>query len=117
MMPDIGDIIEIVRDIPKKNLRAGTRGAVVHCHGNDFYEIEFTDKDGETLDFLALNAINFVVVWRAKNRRWIPIAEQTSALVAALPDDAARQVLDFALILSLQTYQSSSFNNYEKIAA
>ena len=82
MMPDIGDIIEIVTDIPEKNLRAGVRGAIVHCHGSDFYEIEFIDDSGETLDFSALHAGHFIIVWRAETRQWIPVAEQTSALVA-----------------------------------
>ena len=93
MRPDIGDIIEVVTDIPEKNLRAGVRGAVVHCHGNDFYEIEFTDENGETLDFSALNARHFIVVWRAETRQWVPIANQNSALVASLPHDVARQVM------------------------
>jgi len=114
MMPDIGDIIEIAADIPKKNLRAGAQGAIVHCHGNDFYEVEFTDDEGETLDFSALHAKQFIVVWRAETHQWIPVAEQTSALVADLPDDAARQVLNFARFLSMQTDQS---RDYENIAA
>jgi len=79
MTPDVGDIIEVVTDIPEKNLRAGDRGAVVHCHGDDCYEIEFADKNGETIDFSALHAKQFIVVWRAETRQWIPVAEQTSA--------------------------------------
>ena len=54
MMPDIGDIIELVIDIPEKNLRAGVRGAVVHCHGNDAYEIEFTDDEGNYVASLVM---------------------------------------------------------------
>jgi hypothetical protein len=69
MMPDIGDIIEVVTDIPEKNLRAGVRGTVAHCHGEDHYEVEFADKDGETLNFLALHAKQFIVVWRAETRQ------------------------------------------------
>ena len=111
MMPDIGDIIELVKDIPKKNLRAGVRGAVVHCHGNDAYEIEFTDDEGKTLDFLALHANNFIVVWRAETRQWITIAEQASAMVAGLPDNAAKEVLDFARFLSVRSCQSVSYEN------
>lgn len=107
-MPDIGDIIEVVTDIPEKNLRAGVQGAVVHGHGNDVYEIEFIDDEGETLDFSALHANQFIVVWRAKSRQWIPVAEQTSALVAGLPDDAARQVLNFARFLSVQSCLAQS---------
>ncbi len=114
MMPDIGDIIEIVTDIPERNLRARVQGAVVHCHGNDFYEVEFTDGDGETLDFSALHEKQFIIVWRAKTRQWVPVAEQTSALVAGLPDEAARQVLNFARFLSAQTCQMPG---YENIAA
>ena len=110
-MPDIGDIIELVKDIPRKNLRAGVRGAVVHCHGNDAYEIEFTDDDGKTLDFSALHAKYFIVVWRAETRQWITIAEQASALVAGLPDNAAKEVLDFARFLSVRSCQSVSYEN------
>jgi len=107
MMPDIGDIIELIADIPEKNLYAGVRGAVVYCHGNDVYEVEFTDDNGETLDFSAIYAKYFIVVWRAETRQWIPISEQTSALVAKLPDNAAKEVFDFARFLSVKTYQSS----------
>ena len=110
-MPDIGDIIELIKDIPGKNLRAGMRGAVVHCHGNDTCEIEFTDDDGKTLDFLALHANNFIVVWRAETRKWVTIAEQASALIAGLPDNAAKEVLDFARFLSVRSRQSVSHEN------
>ncbi len=111
MMPDIGDIIELVTDIPEKNLRAGTQGAIVHCHGSDVYEVEFIDDSGETLDFSALHAEHFIIVWRAENRQWVPIAEQTSALVAGLPDDVAIQVLNFARFLSVQTCHPSGYEN------
>lgn len=107
MMPDIGDVIELVRDIPEKNIRAGMQGTVVHSHSNDVYEVEFTNADGETLDFLALPAQHFIVIWRAETGLWIPIAEQASALVAALPDDIAKQVLDFARFLSVRNCQAA----------
>ncbi|MEE4357739.1 MAG: DUF4926 domain-containing protein [Desulfococcaceae bacterium] len=111
MIPDIGDIIEIVMDIPEKNLHTGMRGAVVHCHDNDVYEIEFTDENGETLDFLSLHAKYFIIVWCAENRQWIPIAEQTSALVAGLSEDAAKQVLDFARFLFVRNHRSAVYKN------
>ena len=105
-MPNIGDIVEIVTDIPENNFRIGMHGTVVHCHGNNFYEIEFTTADGETLDFFALHAKQFIVVWRAATHQWVSVAEQTSALVSVLPDDAAKQVLSFARFLSGQACQS-----------
>ena len=108
MMPNIGDIVEVVTDISERNLRAGVRGAIVHCHGNDFYEIEFTDDSGETLDFSALHSKHFIVVWRSETKQWIPVAEQASAIVAGLPNDVAMQVLNFARFLSVRhPYQFS----------
>jgi len=80
MIPDIGDMVELVADIPQKKLWAGDRGIIVNRHGNDVYEIEFTDENGETIDFTALHTKQFIIVWRAENRQWIPIAEQISAL-------------------------------------
>jgi len=107
MTPDIGDIIEVVTDIPEKKVRAGLRGTVVHCYGNDFFEIEFSDENGKTIDCIAMHTNQFITVWRAQTRKWIPIAEQTSALVAVLPEDTARQVLNFARFLSVQAERSS----------
>ncbi len=99
MIPDIGDIIELIANIPEKNLYAGLSGTVVHSHGNDVYEIEFTNEKGETLDFLSLHKKYFMIVWRSETKQWIPIAEQTSSLLAGMPDDVAKQVLDFARFL------------------
>ncbi|SLM29877.1 conserved hypothetical protein [Desulfamplus magnetovallimortis] len=102
MLPDIGDIIELITSIPEKNLNAGLCGTVVHSHSNDIYEIEFTNEKGETMDFLSLHKKYFMVVWKSETKQWIPIAEQTSSLVAGMPDDVARQVLDFARFLSFR---------------
>jgi hypothetical protein len=99
-MADSGDLVELIVDIPGRSLRAGVRGTVVHCHADDAYEVEFTDENGETLDFLALRPEQFIVVWRAETRQWVPFAERAVALIANLPDEAAREVLDFARFLS-----------------
>lgn len=64
-MTDIGDVIELIADIPDRNLRAGMRGTVVHRHTAEDYEIEFSDKNGETIELLPLRLDQFMVVWRA----------------------------------------------------
>jgi hypothetical protein len=46
-----------------------------------------------------LSADQFIVVWWAKTRTWLPIAEQIAALIAYLPEDAGRELLDFARFL------------------
>ena len=108
MMPDIGDIVEIIKDIPEKNLRAGEQGAIVHNHGGGAYEVEFTDEDGETLDFFALHAEDFIVIWQAETRRWISSAERISFLIAALPEEDVEQVFNFAKFLSFQNSRRGS---------
>ena len=101
-MPDLFDVVELIVDIPERRLRAGTRGTIIECHPGDAYEIEFTDGTGETLDFLALRPDQFIVVWRAKTSTYLPLSEQLAALVAHLPAEARREVLDFARFLRVQ---------------
>jgi hypothetical protein len=105
-MPDIGDVIELTVDIPDQSLRAGTQGTIVHCHENDAYEVEFTNENGETIDFLALRSWQFIVVWRAKTQQWVSVEEQVATLIANLPDEAAQEVLDFARFLSVRNQQA-----------
>ncbi len=101
-MPEIGDVVEMIVDKPNRNLSIGIQGTIVHSHANNAYEVEFTSKDGETLDILALNPEEFVVVWCAETQEWISVAEQTSAIIKHLPDNIGKEVLDFACFLSLK---------------
>lgn len=104
-MPDLFDVVELTVNIPERGLRVGMRGAIVECHPGDAYEVEFTNELGETLDFLALRPNQFIVVWRAKTRSWVPISEQIAALIAHLPEEAGQEVLDFARFLRLRRPQ------------
>ena len=107
-MLSIGDVIELTADIPEKALRAGMQGTIVHCYSSQAYEVEFTNEEGETLDFLALRPEQFIVVWRVDTQDWVPIAEQAADLVAHLPIAAGREVLDFARFLSVRVQRESS---------
>ncbi len=109
-MPKTGDLIELTRDIPERKLRSGLRGTIVHCHNDAVYEIEFADENGETPDFSALDSKNFIVVWRIETRQWVPVAEQTAALIAGLPDETAKEILDFARFLSARIPVRTSAN-------
>jgi len=99
-MAEIGDVIELISDTAGKGLRAGMQGTIVHCHSNQAYEVEFTNDEGDTLDFLAVHQEQFVVAWRAKTQDWVTVAEKIAALVANLPDEIGLEVLDFARFLS-----------------
>lgn len=99
-MPDLGDVVELTTDIPERRLTAGMQGTIVHSHGDEAYEVEFTNRDGETTECLALEPEQFIVAWRSETREWVPLADQASALVARLPEEAANEVLAFARSLS-----------------
>ncbi|MCK5523494.1 MAG: DUF4926 domain-containing protein [Thiomargarita sp.] len=101
-MPEIGDVVEMIVDKPERNLSVGIQGTIVHSHNNNVYEVELTNKEGETLDVFALNSEEFVLVWRAETQEWVPIAEQTVAIIKDLPDNIAKEVLDFACFLSFK---------------
>lgn len=109
-MIDIGYLIELTVDIPERNLRAGMRGTIVHYHTPEVYEIEFTNEEGETLDFLPLSSKQFIVVWRAKTEQWVSVVDQVTALATNLPDESAREILDFARFLSIHNKKKAVLN-------
>jgi hypothetical protein len=84
------------------------QGTIVHSHVDQAYEVEFTNDEGETLDLVALRLGQFTVVWRAQTQAWVPVSEQAAALIAALPDAAKQQVLDFARFLSVRMRRVSN---------
>lgn len=94
--PALFDVIEVVVEIPEHQLQPGARGAIVHCHADGTYEVEFTNEEGETETLCALSAEQFIIVWQATTRTWQPIAEQIASVVARLPEDARQEVLEFA---------------------
>jgi hypothetical protein len=99
MQPALFDTVELLLDLPAYNLRSGSLGAIVHAYDDGAYEVEFTDAEGKTTALCALSAEQFIVVWQAKTQRWLPMAEQVEALVSHLPEEAGREVLDFARFL------------------
>lgn len=99
MQPALFDTVELLVDLPAHNLRSGSLGAIVHAYDGGTYEVEFINAEGETMALCPLSAEQFIVVWQAKTRRWLPIAEHVAALVSHLPEAAGREVLDFARFL------------------
>ena len=55
------------------------------------------------VDFLALRPEQFIVVWRAETQKWVPLVEQATHLIANLPEESAKAVLDFARFLSYRS--------------
>ncbi|MGB9872509.1 MAG: DUF4926 domain-containing protein [Anaerolineae bacterium] len=103
--PDLFDVVELLVDLPEYHLRVGARGAIVHCHPDNTYEVEFTNEEGETLALCPLSPQQFIVVWRARTRAWVPASEQIAALLTRLPEEMEREVLDFARFLHARRQQ------------
>lgn len=98
-MPDLLDVVELIVDIPERGLRAGMQGTIVHCHPGDIYEVEFVNEEGEMSDLLTLHPEQFIVVWKARTKEWVPVADRIATLAARLPEEAGEEVLDFARFL------------------
>jgi hypothetical protein len=99
MQPALFDTVELLVDLPAHNLCSGSLGAIVHAYDDGIYEVEFTDAEGKTTALCPLSAEQFIIVWQAKTRRWLPVAEHVAALVSHMPEEAGRKVLDFARYL------------------
>lgn len=50
------DVVALTADIPEENLKRGEMGAIVFCHTEDAFEVEFVAKDGHTYALLTLNS-------------------------------------------------------------
>ena len=94
--PELFDAIELVVDLPEENLRAGGRGAIVECYEDGKYEVEFTNEEGETLALSTLSSEEFIIVWKAKTKRWLSVSEQIAAAINYLSEERQQEVLDFA---------------------
>jgi hypothetical protein len=108
-MPDLFDVIELMTDIPERDLYAGMQGTIVESYGGSAYEVEFTDERGETMALLALRPHQFIVIWRSSTGASVPLVEQVAALIEALPENAGQEVLDFARFPHERKYRSQTY--------
>lgn len=100
--PQLYDTIELLIDLPDHNLHVGDRGAVVHQHPDEVFEIEFAMDTGETTALCALPASQFVVIWRAETEEWVSVADQIAQIIANLSDGSRTEVRDFAHFLTIK---------------
>jgi len=48
------DAVVLRRAVPESGLESGDVGAVVHCHPDDSYEVEFVSGEGDTVAVITL---------------------------------------------------------------
>lgn len=99
-MPELFDVVELLVILPETNLQVGLRGAIVDRYSDGTYEVEFSDSSGETIALHTLSVEQFLVVWNAKERRWLSVSELLAAMVERFSDERQQQVLEFARSLS-----------------
>ncbi len=68
---ELFDVIELLTDIPEFSLRKGEQGAIVEDYNNGVFEIEFTNKKGETTALCSIPQNKFIVVWSSKSEQWL----------------------------------------------
>jgi len=52
-----------------------------------------------------LHPNQFMIVWEVKNRQWVPLSDQLTALIKKLPETSVQEILDFARFLSARHLQ------------
>jgi uncharacterized protein DUF4926 len=56
------DIVALLEDLPDEDLHRGDMGTIVEFLPPDAYEVEFANRDGETICELGLRPEQFVVL-------------------------------------------------------
>ena len=57
------DVVAVTKNVPKYNLWRGEIGAIVECHPDNAYEVEFVAQDGYTY---ALVTVMHPIFWTQK---------------------------------------------------
>ncbi len=115
MKPALLDVIELIVERQEDQLRAGTRGTIVHCHhtqeaGKNGYEVEFATAEGETVALCAVPIHQFIVVWKAETEQWVSTTQRILQIIERLPEERQTEMLDFAQFLSFRSLQSPTYS-------
>lgn len=96
MTPELFDIVELLVNVPAHNLFIGTQGAIVECHSDRDFEVEFADQNGETQALCTLTHRDFIVVWRASTKQWLNASEKVIAILNQLSEGEREEILNYA---------------------
>ena len=58
--------------------------------------MEFSNNEGETTALYTLSEKQFIVVWQAKTKSWIPVSERLNAVINNLSENQQQELLNFA---------------------
>jgi len=69
--PRLFDVIELLIDIPEKNLKKGEQGSIIEDYQDGVYEVEFCNRNGETIALCPISHDKFTVVWSSETKQWL----------------------------------------------
>jgi hypothetical protein len=61
------DVVVLITDLPKYNLRRGEVGTVVECHPHNAFEVEFVAQDGRTYALATIRTDQLIPLRRRRN--------------------------------------------------
>ena len=93
--PELFDLVELLVDLSEHNLTRGEQGTIVEDYNDGYYEIEFSNNEGETIALCPLSKQQFMVIWKAKSKTWLSLTEKLKVLVDNLPNEKQQKILDF----------------------
>jgi ABC-type phosphate transport system substrate-binding protein len=96
MNPEMFDIVELLINIPEHNLFTSAQGAIVECHNDHDFEVEFSDQNGSTQALCTLSRPAFIVVWKSSTQKWLSPAEKITAILNQLHEDQQEEILNYA---------------------
>lgn len=73
--PELFDVVELLVNLPDRNLQAGAQGTIVECHTDEDFEIEFITSPEEEICLHTLSRQQFVVVWKSATQQWLTVNE------------------------------------------
>jgi Domain of unknown function (DUF4926) len=97
--PELFDVIELLVDLPERQIKAGEIGTIVEKYDDCAYEVEFANSEGETLALLALAPETFMVVWKNETQDWVSLGDRIATMIKTLSEDRQIQVLEFTRTL------------------
>ena len=97
--PELFDIVELLVNLPECQQIIGSQGAIVECHNDHNFEVEFTNEEGETTALCSLSDKQFIVVWKSATKQWLSTSDKITAIINNLSPNKQEEILNYARLI------------------
>ncbi len=101
--PELFDIVELLVNLAEYQQFIGSQGAIVECHDDHNFEVEFTNEEGETTALCNLSDKQFIVVWKSATKQWLPTSDKITAIIHNLAPNKQEEILNYARFIYQKT--------------